>query len=431
MSASGQSLVALSRLLRKQRLREERRGEPERGPAVRPDIYFDHAPSGTYPIIAFRTVPCDRYVKGRCLPCSYSARAYATGVGRDSLYASLETQLEWVLSHFDQLVVARADGHLQGYRLRRAPDRPWYMLQLAGESSFFRDAEVPAWYRRRLLERLVDFQNQRAVNLHVMLECRPEDLLAAHESGELGTLAPLLRDVDVVVNVGLEYRDDWLRNELFAKELDLVVFERAIAAAHQHRLDPGVFVFAGGPVLTASEILQETARTLRYLETLGVFVNLMVPNLQAHTVPERLWEVGVYELPEPYFLLDLAELALSYRPRRPNLVTPFDWFIGGIETDPPPRYTLLSQPRKATSQAVTEAVHETLLELVHGLDADRFHRRAARLRAHPDAASWRRQLAYRDSRSWPRRLEEALMHLDGELAPAGSSEIPVRFDVGA
>jgi len=412
MSEWQERLLALSRSLRKQRLAAERGVASPAGPAHRPDLYYDHAPSGRYPIIALRTVPCDRYVKGMCLPCAYSARPYAGGIRREMLYASLEWQLEWLLDHFDEVIARHANGRLEGYHLRQGfPDRPWYTLQLAGESSFFRDAEIPPAWRRKILERLAGLQQQRQINLHLMLECRPEDLVAAHESGELDRLNPLFRQLNVVVNMGLEYRNDWLRNHLFAKGLDLDIFERAISVAHGHRLDPGVFVFAGAPVLTAAEILRETRSTLRYLERQRVFVNLMVPNLQTGTLPNLLWERGLYELPEPFFLLDLADLAIEYHPRRPNPVTPFDWFIGGLESDPPPRYTLLDQPRRATSDDLTREIHRVVLDLVTTLDISSYRAQAARLRSRPEAAAWRRSLRRKDARSWEFRLSEIMSRL--------------------
>ncbi len=418
MSDGCERLLMLSRALRKDRLRAERVAYMQDGSVQRPDLYYDYAPCGRYPIIALRTVPCDRYVKGMCMPCAYSARPYASGVGRDMLYAGLERQLEWVLDNFDEVVAKHANGELEGYQLRKGiTNRPWYTLQLAGESSFFRDAEIPPVWRRWILERLIEFQDQRQVNLHLMLECRPEDLVLAHESGELDSLNTLFRGLDVVVNMGLEYRNDWLRNQLFAKGLDRHVFERAIEVAHHHRLDPGVFVFAGAPLLTAMEIVRETRRTLRYLERQRVFVNLMVPNLQAGTLPNLLWDAGLYELPEPFFLLDLADLAIEYHPCRPHPVTPFNWFIGGLESDPPPRYTILNQPRRATSDAVTREIHEVLLDLVTTLDTDSYKARAADLRRRRDATVWQQALQYMDRRSWEHRLSDVLeklstMHLE-------------------
>ena len=417
-------LLELSRSLRKARLAAERLGAPQYGPAQRPDLYYDYAPCGRYPIIALRTVPCDRYVKGMCLPCAYSARPYVSGLGRETLYAGLERQVEWVLDNFDEVVANKASGRLDDYHLRQGlPDRPWYTLQLAGESSFFRDAEIPPAWRRWILERLVEFQEDRQINLHLMLECRPEDLLAAHESGELVQLRPLFRRLDVVVNMGLEYRDDWLRNRLFAKGLDLDTFERAVQVAHSHRLDPGVFVFAGAPVLTAAEILRETRYTLKYLERLRVFANLMVPNLQAGTLPDLLWEEGLYELPEPFFLLELADLAIDYHPYRPAPITPFDWFIGGLESDPPPRYTILDQPRRTTSDALTQEIHRVVLDLVTTLNVDTYRARAAHLREHPEAKAWREALQQTDPRSWDIRLSEILAELPAARTDGSTRDI--------
>ncbi len=405
----------LSRELRKRRLRYEKKDQPLHRAPIKPDIFFDHAPCGMYPIIALRTVPCDKYVLGYCGPCSYSARSYPTGLDQQGLYAGLMRQLEWVLDHFDELFVTRANGRLDSYHLREAPERPWYMLQLAGESSFFRDAEVPPKYRRTILERLVAFQEKRGVNLHLMLECRPEHLLAAHESGELRELESLLNALDVVVNVGFECHDDFLRNVVFAKDLSRDVFSQAMAVAQSYRLDPGVFLFAGATVLTTSEMLEEVERGLGYLQELKLFANVMAPNLQTYTLPDLLYEAGRYRLPEPYFLLDLADCLLDFQPRRPRTTTPFNWFLGGLESDPLPRLNLLTNPRKFTSNAVAHSIHRCILELVRTLDDVRYRREAARLRAEPDYAYYLRDLARKDTRSWPERLAEDLEFAQSHL----------------
>lgn len=406
---------ALSRQLRKRRLRLERVADPLTGAPSRPDLYFDHAPSGRYPIVALRTVPCDSYVGGHCTPCSYSARAYAAGLAREDLYRGIEHQVEWMLDRFDELFTTKANGRLDGWNLRAAPDRPWYMLQLAGESSFFRDAEVPPAQRRWVLERLCAFQSERGVNLHLMLESRPEHLLAAEERGELAELAPLMAALDVVVNVGLEWRDDFLRNVVFGKQLELGVFIRAMQAARRRRLDPGAFLFAGSSILTTGELLVQIDRSLRFTESLGLFANLMVPNLQTHTLPHLLYQAGRYDLPEPYFLLDVADGLLSYRPRRPHPVTPFDWFLGGLESDPAPDMTLLDHPRRRTGEATTSAIHACLLDLVRTMDVQRYRSEAACLRAEPDYQIHLRDLGRTDARTWRERLAAELEFLSDYL----------------
>ncbi|ANB02039.1 hypothetical protein [Ectothiorhodospira sp. BSL-9] len=411
-TADGEQLLdralALTRELRKRRLRHERATAPLAGAPQRPDIYWDHAPSGRYPIIAFRSVPCDKYVLGFCGPCSYSARAHPAGLTREAQYASLPRQLEWLLERFDDLFVAEASGRLPGYRLRSAPRRPWYMLQLAGESSFFRDAEVPPIQRKMILERLLTFQEERGVNLHLMLECRAEHILNVERSGELRDLAPLLRSLDAVINVGFEAENDFLRNVGFAKDLPRTSFIKAMKVAQVYGLDPGVFVFAGATFLTVAEILEQTTNSLMFLEKLGLFANVMVPNLQAYTLPDLLHEVGLYRLPEPYFLLDLADRLLAFRPVRSRPVTPFDWFLGGLESDPRPRCNLLTNPHRQTTDAVTEAIHACIIDLVRNQDDVAYRARAARLRAAPDHAFHEHDLRRRDARPWCRRLQEQL-----------------------
>jgi radical SAM enzyme (TIGR01210 family) len=402
--APGLEAQRISRELRQRRLWHERANTPLAGPRLQPDIYFERSPSGDYPIVALRTVPCDKWVLGLCAPCGYSARSYPENVSREDIYASIMAQLEWLLDRFDELFVQRASGALEGYQLRPAPPRPWYTLQIAGASSFFRDAEIPPSYRRKILERLLAFQEANDINLHVMLETRPEHLVRAAESGELEVLKPLLRGLDVVVNVGYEASDSFLRNVVFAKGLEEAVFEMAMRVASSYDLDPGVFVFAGGYILTPAEVLRETQRTLDRLESMGLFANVMVPNLQSFTLPDLLFEFEWYDLPEPYILLDIAEMLLAFSPKRPRPVTAFDWFVGGLIADPLPRFTILNNPRRRTSDRVTGEIVACLDELIHTLDDARFRRSTQLLRQEPDYRWYEQQLEECDTRSWPDRL---------------------------
>lgn len=405
----------ISRELRKRRLTLERNAEPLHSAPKQPDIYYESAPCGEYPIVALRTVPCDRYVQGDCGPCSYSARSYPVGLSREALHKGLIAQIEWLLEHFDEAVAARSDGTLEGYRVDGTPGRPWYMLQLAGESSFLRDAEVPPFYRRLILERLARFQKERGVNLHIMLETRPEHLLAAEESGELSQLAPLFAELNVVVNMGFEARDDFLRNVVFAKALELPVFERALGVAHAYGLDPGVFVFVGGELLTYHEQLAHTRQTLEYLQSMGVFANVMVANLQSFTLPDLLYDAGCYDLPEPYFLLDLIDALLEFTPQRPHAVTPFDWFLGGLVADPPPRATILDHPRRRTSISVTEKIKDAVGHLVQTGDEATYRREAVRLRSLPEFAWVARDTIEIDRETWRQRWAERLQIALGHL----------------
>lgn len=404
---------ALSRKLRTRRLNLEKLRSPLDELPQRPDVFFEKAPNGDYPIVAFRTVPCAYHLKGYCHPCSYSSRSYPAHLSRGEIEKALSRQLDWLLGNFDAVCLRRADGELKGYHLHNPESRPTYMLQLAGMSSFFSDLEMPADLRRTILERLVDFQEQRGIILHVMLETRPEHLVAAADNGELSVLQPLLQRLNAVVNMGFEARNDFLRNMVFAKNMKIKTFESAVAVAQQYALDPGIFLFAGGFILTTAEVLAETRRNLSYLQTLGVFANVMVPNLQRYTIPDLLYEAGAYALPEPYFLLDLAEMLGDFIPARLNAITPFHWFIGGLVADPAPRITLLNHPRRKTSKRVTNAIADCLHDLVENGNRDRFLRNTILLRKETDFRYHLEELCRSNPLPWKIRIKNALEIANG------------------
>ncbi len=83
----------------------------------------------------------------------------------------------------------------------------------------------------------------------------------------------------------------------------------------------------------------------------------MVPNLQAYTLPDLLYEGGAIASRSPSSCWISRIACLAFRPQRPHPVTPFDWFIGGLESDPPPRLTLLAHPARRTSATLTRAIH--------------------------------------------------------------------------
>lgn len=339
----------LSRQLRQAQMRRHQTIHHDVPPFPQADIYFEPGPGGDYPIVTLRSLPCSYFLRGNCAPCAYSARPRPAQNKNLDPYSGLLRQVDDLLARFDDLFSRKADGQLPGHRLRHRKHDRIYTLQLAGESSFFSDHEIPPAYRREILERFRNFGQQQGVDWHLMLETRPEDLTKAAQSGELNRLQPLLESLNVVVNMGFEHENDFLRQVIFAKDLDKADFLRALTVAQSHGLDPGVFLFAGGFILTPQEALQEVANGLAFLEPLGVFVNLMIPNLQAFTLPDLLYCAEHYDLPEPQWLLEVMNLLLNYAPHRPDAVTPVHWFMGGIVAEPMPVASIINHPRRKCS----------------------------------------------------------------------------------
>lgn len=406
----------ISRNLRHRRLELEKTFCQMDSLPDKPDLYYDNSPWGQHAIVAFRTVPCRMYLKGYCTPCGYSGRAYPNSVDPSTLRDGLLRQIAWLLSHLDELFGCRRNEPHRARNAQTCADQPLFMLELAGTSSFFCDHELPPEIRQVLLERLVAFQQEREINIHLVLEMRPEHLVSAERSGELEKLHHLLRALNAAVNLGYEASDSFIRNVVYLKNLDDMTFQHAIAIAKKAGLDPGAFVFAGGYTLTAGETLYETKQTLDHLEKPGLFANVMVPNLQAYTLPDLLFEMGNYFLPEPYLVLDLIDMLAQYRPQRRNKITPFDWFLGGITADPPPRFNIFTNPCKRTSDAVSAAIHNSAYKLIDTGDWAAYLRIARSLRSAPDYQHHVEDLSFNDERPWTQRmndaLEFALQHLE-------------------
>jgi len=403
--------MALTRELR-QKGRATRTGETLS--MDRPDVFLEWSPEGPYPVIAYRTRPCSRSVMGLCTPCGYSSKLVQPNFDADTLEKSIDRQTDWILKEFHRLFPSStsADGFADWARPNGR--RQLYIVELSGPGSFFHDSEIPPELRRRILQRFAKFREQQRIDLCVMLECRPEDLLAAGDSGELENLRDLFESLNVVVNMGLEDADEFLRNTVYAKDLTLFNFERATQMAKQYGLDPGAFIFAGAFILTPAEALNAVKSTLKYCQMRGLFANVMLPNIQPYTVPALLFEFERYTLPEPFFLLDIADLLLTYRPKRETKEI-FHWFVGGLVARPRPLATILSNSKKCTTNGTTRSIYEAVHQLMETLDHDQFRTTAKSLRSGAEYDYYLETLHMDDSLPWPTRLHNAIDFAKGAI----------------
>ncbi len=351
---------------------------------------------------------------GLCTPCGYSSELVQSDFDADALEKSLDRQTDWILKEFPHLFPSKqsSDGFADWVRPGRR--RQFYVVELSGPGSFFHDYEIPPALRRRILQRFAEFQKQQEIDLCVMLECRPEDLLAAGDSGELEDLRNLFESLSVVVNMGLEDADEFLRNTVYAKDLTLSNFERATEMAKRYGLDPGAFIFAGAFILTPAEALNAVKSTLKYCQTQGLFANVMLPNIQPYTVPAVLFEFERYALPEPFFLLDISDLLLTYRPKRETR-TLFHWFIGGLVAHPRPWATILSNPKKHTTNETTRSIYEAVRQLMETLDHDQFRTTAKSLRSGGEYDYYLETLHLDDSLPWPMRFRDTIDFAKGAI----------------
>lgn len=395
-----QQVRDISRRLRsKKNILERAKWEQRWDPYV-PSIFYGQSPTGQkkHPIIAFKTPLCDRYLAGVCIPCGYSGRYFPARVQSNEKREWLLAQLEWLCFNFYEVL---------GCGIDCSTSEP-VTMQLAGASSFFRDEEISPEMRETILLGILKEVRKKGVNLQVVLETRPEHFIEAEESGELSRLKPLLADLQVSVNFGYEASNHFLREIVFQKGISEELFLEAIQIAKRRKLDPGAFAFAGGYLLTSSESLLETGKTLSFFKQTKIFPNLMIPNLQAFTLPDLLYEFRFYRLPEPYFVLDLLDLLYEYIPSREDGITTFSWFLGGFEADPPPRVNIFNNPRMRTSKVVAKAIFSCVYQLMESHNWVDFRKESRRLRERTDHKYHVEDMANEISLNYSCRMSNAI-----------------------
>ncbi len=341
----------------------------------KPYFFYEQGEFGDYPIFAYPGKKCDQYEAGYCTPCGYSGIPRSKNIPISAFYAAQLDQTEFVLKHFDEIIANKQSGTLDKHNVFKPyPQGPVYKLQLAGESSFFRDAEIPKSNRLAILERFDRFCDVNQINLHIMLETRPEHLIRAHRSGELDTYKKrgYIEKFTMVVNMGFESIDDLTRNVIYNKNLDLGQLEESIAIAKAFDMDPSLFVFIGGHSLSEKEILDNTRRTLDYLRSLNVPPSLMCPNLQPYTINHLLYVHGRYNLVDPRTIVEIVKICRTFTISRRNPSLEVDWFFGGLEAEPAPWMTTFNNPRKTSCSPCAEVIHGALFQLKQDYDLDRF-----------------------------------------------------------
>lgn len=360
-------------------------------PVDRPFVFYAPNLCGEYPIFIFGSYRCEKYLRGLCTPCYYSGLPHTTGIPREAVYGALQTQVDALLENFDEFVFSRQAGTGEGYRLPRLfPAGRFADFELAGEGSFLADREVPEASRREILEKVAAFADRERLDLHVGLEVKAEDVIAAERAGELARWEGLICRLNLTLLMGMESADSFVRNVIFNKGLSQENLEEAIAIGHRRGMRPTCFVYAGCHVLTGDEIVSDTAASMRWLRARGAGVYLMLPNLQPHTVPHVLYHAGVHELIDVRTALPIVDALLEGgRGDGPlHYHDGWDWNIGGLTSEPDPELNIFTNPRSLSCEACRASIRSAVTRLAVSRDEAGYREEVARILRCPCIARW-------------------------------------------
>ena len=337
--------------------------------------YLFHAPHlcGSYAIFIFGSYRCDKYVQGLCTPCHYSGLLHPAKLPRAEVHGAVLDQVDYMLEHFEDLVMAHQLGTGAGYRLLRPyPGGRFADIQVAGEGSWLRDGEIPPAIRVESLDRLDAFAKRQSLNLHVGLEVKAEDILRAEERGELDTYASRgwIDRLNLSLIMGFESTDPLVRNVIFNKRLSLDALERAIEVGHRRGMRPTCFVYTGNHAMTDAEVIADAVASIRWLRERGAGIYLMMPNLQPHTIPHLLYQHGHHDLIDIRTAIPILDELLAHGAGDDpiHFHAGQDWNIGGVTSEPDPELNIFTNPHSASCKACVGRFRKGLLGLAHTHD---------------------------------------------------------------
>ena len=186
--------------------------------------------------------------------------------------------------------------------------------------SFFPNSELPDEFQHYVYEDIA----ARPTVKQLMVESCPsfiaeKKLLQAKE---------ILGSTDLMVGIGFESQDDYVRNTLLKKGVDKNLFEKKVNMMQRLGIQVFVYAFLKAPGLTEKEALEETLKTIQYLHNLGVDeIALSCAFVPPGTYLEEKYKKGEFRPPWLWTILKIMETAQKNN---------WPLSVGGFEDYPPP-----------------------------------------------------------------------------------------------
>ena len=186
--------------------------------------------------------------------------------------------------------------------------------------SFFPNSELPTEFQHFVYE---DISSRPSVR-QLMVESYPSFIAekTLHEAKEI------LGAKDLMVGIGFESQDDYIRNTLLKKGIDKGLFENKVKLMQKLGVQVFVYAFLKAPGLTEKQALEETLKTIEYLFNLGVDeIALSCAFVPQGTELEEKYKAGEFRPPWLWTILEIINAAQKNN---------WPLSVGGFEDYPPP-----------------------------------------------------------------------------------------------
>ncbi len=308
---------------------------------------------GAFPEYILRGTFCKRSSQGLCSPCFYS-RFPLIKTNRDEYLEMVRMQVNYVINDLQHTVVDKQFGYLNEQEISAVS------LVLTPTGSFFDEFEFPCDIRLDMEQALIDASEANQIDINLYIESHCEDFLNydIHNTTCQRELE-LLRRLKTKVILGFESFDEYSRNVLYNKKLDLSDFESTITKIKDNGLTSGAFVFAGLFAYNDLQTHNDVLSTIKYLLDKHIFPVIMFQNVQTYTITDLLLKNDKITLLEPYTVAWIISDIF-------NLLNGYDdsyWLIADPIGGPPePDSHIFKYPR-LTPKHISDEIYRALVDL--------------------------------------------------------------------
>lgn len=338
---------------------------------------------GSWPEFIFRGTFCRRTFKGYCSPCFYSQFSIEKKEKGENYINMIRHQFEYVIDDFDNLVVKRQYGTCK---------RRYITFVLTPTGSYFDDEEFPQSLRIEMLEKLFQKSKQYEQGFQLIIECHCKDwnkldFNSTYTKKEI----QLLRKLNTKVLFGFESADEYVRNILYNKNLEMDEFIKAYTEVTNEGLGVGIFIFAGLFSMNDALTIQDVCNSICFALDRGISPVIMFQNVQQYTITDLLFQKKEINLIEPFTVMEIILCLISEIEKRDEEQS--EWLIADPKGGPPiPEFNIFDCAQ-ITSQENANRIYSMVHELRMSRDFQKFKIEAQKLKLTENYADYMKMLA--------------------------------------
>lgn len=317
---------------------------------------------GPWPEFILKGRFCNKSMKGFCSPCFYS-RFPIISNSNISIENQLLSQVNYVVENFEELVIKNQHGIVAFSKSQQKYENNPVCLVFTPTGSYFDNKEYPQETRIKALNKLIEASFIHNVDVCLYIESHAEDFNNYDDKSILGKEEySLLQKLNTRIIFGFESSNEFTRNTLYNKKLDINDYLKAIEKAKNLNFPVGSFVFVGIAPLNNLEVIIDAKETIQFLTKNEVTPVLMFNNVQAYTISELLFEVEYYKMIEPRTVLEIIYILLEQKRYEVDNID--NWLIADPIGGPPtPKYNIFSAKGKITCDKCTKDIYELIVKL--------------------------------------------------------------------